>query len=221
MSTAISTCSGIENFHYWHVTIRGKCILATAALALATVATMFMWPSSEPCYAGRRLSEWLFYDLRRQTNAPPPGPAEAVRHIGPKAIPFLIRWIADYDRPSITERMLNWTAAHLPSRVRPDNYPHWTGWEKRLAKGNAGILGFKMLGPSAAPAIPELEALAANPGPLQRHLRWISALEAIGPQSIPALERLSAFDHDFGTASARSALQDLRRKSGMTNALTP
>jgi hypothetical protein len=176
------------------VTTRKKWTLAIAALAVVLAVVVYLFTPSgavEPSYAGHTLSEWLRFDRgpfpAPDKPVPPPTPAEAVRHIGTNAIPFLLRLIAECDSRPAKERVLAWLSNRLPKRLRPAQS---SGYGERLAQAEAATSGMRILGPAAAPAIPELEKIANGSGGDSVSFA-IDALAGIGHPARQALERLA------------------------------
>src|SRR5882724_2823691 len=151
---------------------------------LAVVAVVFLISAGdrEPAYKGKRLSQWL----AQYRNPLPPGsgmpmsmrvrnhwlnqyqigltfpdrPARlaeaegAVRHIGKESLPWLVRWLR-YEPPAWREKLNNGVGGwRMPFKesimrlVRVDDYRVWQG-----------LAGFEILGPEAAPAVPDLARL--------------------------------------------------------------
>jgi len=158
----------------------GCALIATAALF-----SVLFQDDREPSYQGRPLSEWVTEyenNLLPTTHEPPA--ADAVRHIGTNAIPVLMEWIS-YNRPGLVikaENFLGATARRLgvsPKYYRPTiRREQWT-WR--------AIEAFALLGTNAAPAIPDLTALATNPAHPDAAASAIGALNEIGPPGTSAL----------------------------------
>jgi hypothetical protein len=115
----------------------------------------------EPRYNGRSLSEWLSLHAWRQ-RATEDGSADAVRHIGTNALPFLIRWVDQFQPMSPRQRRL--------SRMVVQRWgPETPGREflmdliigRQLRAGRA-ISAFEILGETARDAAPELERIATR-----------------------------------------------------------
>ncbi len=163
---------------------RGRSVVRLLVAFLpVTIAAIFLLCAGEgePGYKGKRLSQWLNY---QNTSSPGPGmllstrlgnqwlsqyrigssfddgPArvveaeEAVRHIGKDSLPWLVRWLR-YEPPAWREKLSNVLAGwRMPFKesivrlVRGDDHRVWQG-----------LVGFRILGPEAAPAVPDLERL--------------------------------------------------------------
>jgi HEAT repeat protein len=128
---------------------------------------------SEPLWHGRSLTSWVD-DLARGSSKEVREPAEeAIRQIGPKALPTLLRMLRARD--SALNRGLLWLnrkqhVVHLS--VRPAR-------EEQMQ----AVLAFEALGPVAKPAIPELRKMLLNTEPEA----VADALANIGPESVTVL----------------------------------
>jgi hypothetical protein len=155
---------------------RGRKILfACAGLVVAgTIAALTLTRHPrEPEYAGRSLSQWLAaYNQTVNFGGPekPEPSADAIRHIGTNALPWLLDWIQYEEpawrgdlyygrqrqsfflggighiiKPAPTNRVGSWLQSCYPCRpTRHDTM---------------AMRGFEILGPQAAPAVPELTRL--------------------------------------------------------------
>ena len=157
-------------------------ILAVVAAVLLLWA--FLWPRDhEPSYQGRTLSEWLIAytrnpSLRDQAT-------NAVHHIGTNALPHLVKWTS--------YRMPKWRK----TVIRP---AAWLGGRRllRIVAGSAAAraevaqAGFEILGPEAAPAVPELTKLAGDRDWRARGNVYsaLLALRHIGNAGLPPLVSL-------------------------------
>jgi HEAT repeat protein len=111
---------------------------------LVGIGVVAFWPGErEPEYEGKNLSEWLWIV---KTNSPPrvaPSPqADAIRHIGERAVPWLLRWVR-YKSP--------------PWRWRLDPV---IGPDRGIERSRNGWIAFRVLGPMAGSAVPELTRMA-------------------------------------------------------------
>jgi hypothetical protein len=136
--------------------------------------------SAEPYYQGRSLTEWL----AAYQNAPDGGveeqkAADAIRQIGTNALPCLLQRL----RRQTPKWRINaaGAATHLPEPLG-----HW--WVVWLLGGEDGLVaataGFDILGPAAAPAIPDLLRLMDG---RDTHDIAIVALASIGDVGLPFL----------------------------------
>jgi HEAT repeat protein len=152
-------------------------------LLLLVLVPLFTSSEREPTYNGRPLSEWLRLYARW---SPSPGSprneeaASAIRRIGTNALPYLTKWI-QYERPAWRMRLYRlmakfpWSSNHLPR-------------ERSLERAEGAAEAFKIFGPEASPAIPELAQIIND-----HQVKWDSsfrafdALVAIGNDGLPPL----------------------------------
>lgn len=111
---------------------------ATFFLAAAATALWVCWPSREPSYQGKRLTQWLDdldgSSLRQENLA-----KDAIRQMGEKAMP----WVIDCLRRG-NSRVRQWAAREFDA-------PSVSVYEKK------GLRAVEALGPAAKQAIPEVE----------------------------------------------------------------
>ncbi len=118
-------------------------IIAGAALVLWIFLATH---EPQPSYQGRTLSEWLiaYQNDRSRSDAP-----TAVHNIGTNALPVLVKW-ATYEWPK-WRVLLNETAMRFGGRPLL-RFVSGSPAERQ----SAALVGFEILGPEAAPAIPAL-----------------------------------------------------------------
>ena len=150
------------------------------------LASISMASPDEPASQGHSLSYWLeHYSLRgSDADRKIAEKAEiAIREIGTNALPALLVWLR-YE-PSQTKTNIQHFLAHL----RRSSYGRWVPASLTYDHGvPPAQVGFMVLGPAAAEAIPELEKIAndaTNPIPAARAM---AALSAIGLEALPAVE---------------------------------
>jgi hypothetical protein len=127
---------------------RRRLILISAAVAVALgalLALAFRPGEKEPEYQGKKLSEWIGLFSNSPTEA-----GRAVRSIGTDAIPFLLQWIKEARRQEIARNFPSWA---LKSRA----VSKWGHLDS--CRAGLGEKGFRILGPSALPALPRLTQL--------------------------------------------------------------
>jgi HEAT repeat protein len=95
-----------------------------------------------------------------------------------------------YDPTPLRMKLLSWTEATRKTRFGW-LIPNSLATDRRFASAELAVHGFQLLGPTASPAIPELESLATPPHSPAAASRAILALQAIGEPALPALGRLS------------------------------
>jgi peptidoglycan/xylan/chitin deacetylase (PgdA/CDA1 family) len=177
--------------------------LAVAAAFLAALL-WFALPPSEPKYKGVTLSRWLErYGYEVDADQERNEAAEAVRHIGPKAIPFLLKWAEATD--SGLKRKLE-ELADKQSFVRL-NFTTSEMCHERA------ILGFQILSSAGKPAIPQLQRQL-----FETNSPEIAAaiLFSIGPDATPSFisgltNAVSEIREQTAYCSALSFLAAIRR----------
>lgn len=169
----------------------GFAVLAVA-IALGVVAWRIFW--YEPSYDGTRLSAWLpeFQNgkVERRLRA-----AEAVRHMGRAAVPYLVRHL---QRPSPTQqsrewqwrlRFADWLAAHTPLKISTPQSPSY-----RLQ----ALAALDALGADGQEALPVLEKLIEE-HPEEPAL--VFAVARLGVAGVPLLKKslTNSAPHDSET----------------------
>ena len=157
---------------------------AVLALVFAPIAFAF-WASrkSQPHYQGRSLTAWLdelssgqFEDRARATNA--------IRAIGTNALPVLLALLREED---------SLPASRFIDFLRRQSFLR-LGLRHPSERYGQVALGFRVLGPLAAPAGPELERILTN-GPARISAAF--CLATIGPDNLPIFLRgLDSLDPD-------------------------
>jgi hypothetical protein len=175
---------GISNLRFqgWQ---RRKPLFVTAALVLLAMLLWLVLAEREPRYAGRSLSEWYALWAKYSEGEDPQSVAKAeeaahaIREIGTNAIPILFRRLkfdVSLERnqfvilayklsPALAEKMVLHLSAN---KIEPTST-------------------FVILGPRAAPAIPQLTALLYSTNDLQLSRTAAFCLIAIGPDALPTL----------------------------------
>jgi hypothetical protein len=142
----------------------------------------------QPTYAGKTLREWLLLHVEDIQNRDSPETGQAatsIKHIGSNAVPFLIRWLEDYQempkwRSSVYGGVENALGSQVAIRVASALEPHYVN--SLLARE-----AFRVLGPAAECAIPNLIRLATNSTTPPIASRATSALGDVGEASLPHL----------------------------------
>ena len=151
---------------------RRRLLLILLAPVASIALAFFIWPREpEPEYNGAPLSEWL---ERYRENKPQA--AEAIRHIGTNALPFLVRWI-QYETPG-WRNFLNHLHTRLLSSAQNSRALQWLLDDKADRRAELAVEAFWALGSKASPASDELLrlALAENPRAPNTQRRATSAL---------------------------------------------
>jgi hypothetical protein len=110
----------------------------------------------EPSYGGSSLSKWLGTGFISQNDKV--AFSNAVWHIGPDAVPYLIQCIKKPDLPSPLPRPLVKCAQYLVGSSNVQHYLVNRILQVKISKANT-LLVFEILGPKAETAIPELSQL--------------------------------------------------------------
>ncbi len=171
---------------------RGQKVVIFLLLLSGFTLGYLLWPR-EPQFGGRKLSAWL-QDLAELDEQRPPqnqqelwrawelrrqSPVAAVQSIGPKALPWLLRWVRSAPNPASSAHKLNqWVSGTLHVAL-----------PEKVDRCDLAIAGFDALGTSAAPAVPELTRMLLRPRDHYRSMGCLSCLYAIGQPALPALAR--------------------------------
>jgi hypothetical protein len=165
-------------------------LVGTACLALMAAHT------TEPKYKGQSLSYWIELNLCLDRNGDgrvPGGSRDdiernerdlkearaAITTIGTNGLPYLTRWM----QPPL------WGTRFIRRAPRPFRHKLYRFNQERADRAKAAMQALVLLGTNAAPAIPELAALAMKTNILDREIRWDATriLRYLGPQAFPAL----------------------------------
>jgi hypothetical protein len=182
----------------------GRIILLALLLSLAILG-IALWPRSkgEPIYQGRPLSGWIEDYYSAQPKEKRDRAIEAVQHIGTNALPFLMAELCSRDTRTRTKLYELATKQHL---VR---VPLWPGYFRR----QRATVGFKMLGPTAKPVVPELIKLLEDSNTsISVRYEAATVLGRIGPEAkaaVPVLLRLLTEPDQYMRIHAASSLGDI------------
>lgn len=158
----------------------GKIIIVglLATVICAGCFTAHHPEANELSYQGRRLSEWLRdfdnFSLPPEKRAMA---AEAMRHIGPQAVPLLVERLSEARLKQFNLEMKKWRykqESAVYSVARPANPRH------------EALAALDALGSAAADALPALEKLLHDDPPDPRAL-YVAA--RIGPAGVPLLTK--------------------------------
>jgi hypothetical protein len=120
-------------------------------LAGCVIAAIAFWPSKEPSYQGRSLTQWL--DARLTTEINGMEFDTAILQMGTNALPKLVYYIS-YEPKPLLNSIAKYLEKHFPNssiatRVRARiAHPEYRQW--------AATDAFRVLGPSAESAVPRL-----------------------------------------------------------------
>jgi len=196
----------------------GFALLFFAAIfGLATLLQL-----REPRYQGRSLSQWLsvyrinasslqkaalFNPGMKVDSAEFAIASEAIRHIGSKAVPYLLKRFAhEPASSSLRDKIVFWlgdmppAAVCIPIRDRLFD-------DQRILHGEQGLFGFAALGSNAMQAIPELTRLANSQTKDNVPIWATAALGHIGPRAIPQLLEITTNKQAVARFQALLSLQ--------------
>jgi hypothetical protein len=130
-----------------------RILLVVLGCGLAALIAWRWLHHSEPYYQGRALTAWLAIYEQEKENAPQVlEAAEAIRHIGTNALPFLLERLRQKDPPNWRKNLAT-ALGFMPRPVDQWWFDLVLGKEERVM---AATSGFEVLGAQAAPAVPEL-----------------------------------------------------------------
>ena len=165
-------------------------LIATALVIVS--AASFLLVRREPTCRGKRLSQWLELCVTASDLEDTKSAEAAIRQIGPDGLPFLLRWIR-YE-PRQGKGTIQKLVAKLPPKLRSKP------WVYSLMEDRSGRLaadaeiGLAILGPQAAPAVPELTRLMKRYTATNCSLSAMHALGTVGAAGLPALMAAAAED---------------------------
>lgn len=186
---------------------RSKIIGFVLVAPVLGLVAVLAWPR-EPSYHGRGLSAWLRNfgadQIERRAEA-----ADAVKHIGPKAVPFLVQRLRSpknaRSRESRLERWkrsgLEWLSTHAGITTLAGR--HSDPRQQALAALDA-------LGPAAKEALPALEKLLREHPPDPRALYVVAR---IGPSGLPLLTGALTNEERLVRLQARLCLEMINSHS--------
>ena len=165
------------------------CLVGAALALILCQLIQAIQRRSEPRYEGHPLSYWVTQLAARRhfediNTADRQKPREPIDHIGPAALPFLMKWIR-YERPKWRTRLGNWLRQsrlpfkeQLSSRIsEPPSF--------QLAYGSC--VAFTILGKRANPAFDELCRLLNETNSPQTSAAAASALGYLGTNALVPL----------------------------------
>jgi len=172
---------------------RGKILLLMGCVLAGLVLFMLPGRLPDPIYEGRPLPGWLDMLDSRQGRVPSfeerDKAAHAIRQIGTNALPLLLAWLA-YEPPisryhlmPICQKLPQWILVSRPVQTVLSN-------RKAEERAQAAMEAFKVLGPAATPAIPELIRRTGLNKSLARRDRALLALAHLGQPAVPTISDL-------------------------------
>ena len=154
-----------------------------------------------PVYEGAPLNVWLRM-LDYHAAQSPDRAREAIRHLGPAAIPLVTEWLDWKD--SLLRRALNAWVAGDPQHI---DYQPFSPRDRR----HLALDACDALGSTAQPTIPKLVAIATGPNPELDAPFLIARIG--GPNALPALAKISASTNKFMSAAADVSADLFRAQS--------
>jgi HEAT repeats len=146
----------------WYSLMRWRKLLIVLAVFAAIIAIIVALIPREPKFEGRTLSEWIKDSAPKRSPDPETTRAvEAVRHIGTNGLPWLLKWISATEPPAWKVK-LNTASARLPQWIRLRVLPRLLGLNSYNYYRRLALDGFLILGPDAAPAVPQLLRIVAK-----------------------------------------------------------
>jgi hypothetical protein len=186
---------GVGSGRVVSMTRRRKWMLVAVCALVACVVVAMLARESEPSYGGKRLSDWVavhglgtrvrdehvFASVADRELA-----ADAIRHIGTNAFPWLFAWM-DCE-PAAWRYKVGPTFQKLPAWIR--HSPPWLwliGRDKANERSQNAGRAFAALGPMAAPVVPELTRRINQTNSTFRRNVALIALSSLGPLAVPTM----------------------------------
>jgi hypothetical protein len=184
-------------------------------LALAAMVLVFtLWPApKEPESQGKRLSQWLFQWCYPRSQSACAEAANALAQIGTNAVPCLLEWI-QY-QPGYWRMRMDAVRLRLSPKLRSSGSVSQAFKDWKEFKAASASEGFRILGQSAAAAVPDLTLIAKNSLSWEVSIRAMQALNGIGPSGLRGLTSIVA-DTNIDSRRRITAINQLPR-SGTTN----
>jgi len=159
---------------------RRRLFIIIFSVLAAVILVFSLWPRErEPKYNGVTLSKWL-----ERYNDNKPQAAEAIRHIGTNALPFLLRWI-QYETPG-WRKTLEHLHTRLPSVLQKTRVAHWLLDDKAEYRADLAVEAFWALKLIGKPASDELLRLALADNPRNRNAQRRATIALMNmTQSVP------------------------------------
>jgi len=170
--------------------LTGLIAFAALAVVVGMAVAIPVKPSNEPSYQGKKLSEWvIIYAAPARTNKKPEREvaADAIRHIGSNAVPYLLEWMR-YEPPGWKQKFYQ-ILKSVPAEFKGD----WNIRDQRQARGDAAVNAICISGPHSLRTVQELARMLDDPGAFEGAMRAALALACLGGRGVEEpLTRLSA-----------------------------
>ncbi len=157
--------------------MRRKAIVGISLGIVLLPIYAFFAAHSQPCYQGRKLQRWL--DVAHPTSSASPtqrrAAEEAVRHIGAEGLPWLIAWLKAEDSTTVRSFTKQFYGHLVPFGIT-------RVWVPAVDHHLKAAYGFRLLGPKAEAAIPDLVGIVGNAPSVDRAMPGLRALCGIGSE---------------------------------------
>ena len=180
---------------------RRPLLWLTTALVVLGLGGFFLW-EREPVCRGKRLSQWLESLVSSSELDDTKSAEAAIRQIGVRGLPCLLRWIR-YE-PHTGKGVFRSLVAKLPPRLRSNRVLYLFMEDKAGRRAAEGEIGLAILGPQAAPAVPQLTRLMRRYTSTNSSLAALRSLGCVGSAGLPPLIE-AAQDRQFPNRSAAVA----------------
>ena len=176
--------------------------LSFLTIVIASCSTTSPPAKADPRYQSRDLSEWLRdFDLQNYSPEKQALAADAIRHIGPSAVPFLMERLSEERFKQTKIKQKKWLERQK-NAVFTVKFP--------TDPRHEALAGLDALGPAAVDALPELEKLLLENPPDTRALYVVAR---IGPASIPLLTRFLTNEDKRVRLESKLCLEMLNTRS--------
>jgi hypothetical protein len=187
---------------------RRRLLIASAAVGAISLVVL-LWPAQpEPTYHGRRLSSWLL-ESGPFPSGHDQGAGEAIRQMGTNSLPCLLKWL-NYQRPAWRDKVFL-VYDKLPRALQNPSFKESLVAGRAQKLSEATLWTFQLLGPDAAPAVPELTRMLQDSRKSALAGRVMYCLGGIGEPARPALPAIQQFVHCNDPALSRDAIITIRR----------
>jgi hypothetical protein len=165
---------------------RRPLLWLTAALVVLGLGVFFIW-DREPAYRGKRLSQWLESVASSSELDDTKSSEAAIRQIGVRGLPCLLRWIRYEPRTGKGEGVFRSLVDKLPPRLRSNRVLYQFMEDKAGRRAAEAEIGLAILGPQAAPAVPHLTWLVRRYTSTNTSLAAMRSLGCIGKAGLAPL----------------------------------
>jgi HEAT repeat protein len=172
-------------------------IIALCALAICGAGLLWLLSlrQHEPAYQGKPLSEWIISELVARVGTIQQQQAEeAISRIGTNSLPFLVKWIA-YTPP---KRDLRVFGIRIP-----------VARDRRAELSRGSYIALTILGPRAAPVLPELIYLLKGTNTIVAD-RALGSIDAMGMEGVPALLDYVTNRHAYAWSAQLGPINSMR-----------